>query len=79
MLLLCDKSIVLPLKIIFQTILETSTYPDLWKLANLTPIFKKCDKQLTKICRAMSLFQIRGKLFETIFFSKRYSYLPSCK
>ena len=44
MLLLCDNSVVLPLKIIFHNILVTSTYPDLWKLANITPIFKKGDK-----------------------------------
>ena len=44
MLLLCDDSVVLPLKIIFQNILETSTYPDMWKLANITPIFKKGNK-----------------------------------
>ena len=41
MLLLCDKSVVLPLEIIFRNILETSTYPNMWKLANVTPIFKK--------------------------------------
>ena len=41
MLLSCDNSVVLPLKIIFQNILVTSTYPDMWKLANVTPIFKK--------------------------------------
>ena len=41
MLLLCDNSVVLPLKIIFQNILVTSTYPDMWKLASMTPIFKK--------------------------------------
>ena len=34
MLLLCDNSVVLPLKIIFHNILVTSNYPDLWKLAN---------------------------------------------
>ena len=38
MLLLCDNSIVLPLQIIFKNILKTSTYPDIWKLANVTPI-----------------------------------------
>ena len=43
MLLLCDDSIVIPLKIIFQNI---SIYPDEWKLANVTPVFKKEDKQL---------------------------------
>ena len=41
MLLLCDESIVLPLQIIFQSILPTSIYPNIWKLANVTPIFKK--------------------------------------
>ena len=38
MLLLCDDSIILPLNIIFKNILLTSTYPDQWKLANVTPI-----------------------------------------
>ena len=46
MLLLCDESVVLPFKLIFQNFLTTSTYPDTWKLANVTPIFKKGDKQL---------------------------------
>ena len=45
MLLLCDDSVILPLKIIFRNILLISTYPDTWKLANATPIFKKADKQ----------------------------------
>ena len=39
MLLLCDDSVILPLKIIFRNILLTSIYPDIWKLANVTPIF----------------------------------------
>ena len=41
MLLLCDSSISLPLKLIFQNILESSIYPNQWKLANVTPIHKK--------------------------------------
>ena len=45
MLLLCDESVVLPLKIIFQNVLKESIYPDSWKLANVTPIHKKEDKQ----------------------------------
>ena len=48
MLLLCDNSATLPLEIIFQNILVTSTFPDIWKLANVVPIFKKGDKQLIK-------------------------------
>ena len=41
MLLLCDDSLVLTLSVIFRNILSTSTYPHMWKLANVTPIKKK--------------------------------------
>ena len=67
MLLLCDESVVLPLKIIFQNILAESVYPDKWKLANVTPIHKKDDKQLVKNYRPISLLPICGKIFEKSF------------
>ena len=41
MLILCDNSVVLPLKIIFENILKSASYPEMWKVANVTPIFKK--------------------------------------
>ena len=75
MLLLCDNSVVLPLKIIFQNILATSTFPNMWKLANVTPIFKKGDKQLIQNYRPISLLPICGKIFEKIIFNNLYSYL----
>ena len=65
MLLLCDNSVVLPLKIIFQNILDESIYPNIWKLANVTPIHKKEDKQQVK--RPISLLPICGKIFEKLF------------
>ena len=77
MLLLCDKSVVLPLKIIYETILSTSVYPDIWKLANVTPIFKKNDKQLIKNYRPISLLPICGKFFEKIIFNNLYSFLST--
>ena len=55
MLLLCDESVILPLQIIFTNILTTSIYPTIWKLANVTPVFKKGDKQLIKNYRPISL------------------------
>ena len=66
MLLLCDDSVVLPLHIIFINILPTSIYPDMWELANVTPIFKKGDKQLINNYRPISLLPICGKIFEKI-------------
>ena len=41
MLLLYDDSVIFPLKIIFRNILLTSICPDIWKLANVTPILTK--------------------------------------
>ena len=75
MLLLCDHSVVLPLKIIFRSIIETSVYPDMWKLANVTPIYKKENKQLVKNYRPISLLPICGKMFEKIIFNSLYNYL----
>ena len=45
------------------------------KLANVTPIFKKDDKQSVKNYRPISLLPICGKLFEKIIFTSLYSYL----
>ena len=75
MLLLCDNSVVLPLKIICQNILISAIYQDMWKLANVIPIFKKGDKQLIKNYRPISLLPICGKMFEKIIFNNLYNHL----
>ena len=56
MLRLCDNSVVLPLKIINQNILNESIYPNIWKLADATPLHKKEDKQQVKNYRPISLY-----------------------
>ena len=66
MLLLCDDCC--------SNLLLTSIYPDMWKLANVTPIFKKGTK-LIKNYRPISLLPICGKIFENIIFNNLYSYL----
>ena len=75
MLILADASVVLPLKIIFSNILESSIYPDQWKLANVTPIHKKGSKQLVSNYRPISLLPICGKIFEKLIFDSLYTYL----
>ena len=78
MLLLCDDSIVLPLRLlIFQNILSTGIFPELWKRANITPIHKKGDKQIIKNYRPISLLPICSKLFEKIIFNNIYNFLNS--
>ena len=68
MLLICDQTVVLPLTIIFRNILASSTYPDIWKLANIILVFKKEKKELVNNYRPISLLPIRGKLFEKNYF-----------
>ena len=47
----------------------------MWKLANVTPIVKKGDKQLIKNYRPISLLPICGRIFEKVIFNNLYSYL----
>ena len=47
----------------------------MWKLANVTPICKKGDKQLIKNYRPISLLPICGKILEKVIFNNLYSYL----
>ena len=47
----------------------------MWKLANVTPIIKKGDKQFTKNYRPISLLPICGKMFEKIIFKNLYNHL----
>ena len=75
MLVVCDDTVGTPLKLIFENILISSSYPDVCKLANVTPIFRKGDKQSIVNYRPISLLPICGKIFENIIFNNLYSYL----
>ena len=59
--------------------MSTSIYPDLWKVANVTPIFKQGDKQLVKNYGPISLLPICGKILEEIIFNHLDSYLITNK
>ena len=77
MLKICDESVVLPLNIIFSNIIDKSVYPSSWKLANVSPVFKKDNKQLLKNYRPISLLPICGKMFEKLLFKDLYYFFNS--
>ena len=54
MLKLSQKSILKPLKLIFENCVRTRLFPDQWKKANIVPIHQKSDKQLIKNYRPVS-------------------------
>ena len=75
MIKLCGEEICSPLLIIFRNILDTGMYPSQWKLANVTPVHKKKDKQTVGNYRPISLLPIFDKIFERIIFKNLYNFL----
>ena len=75
MIQLCGESIITPLTIIFNSIVDTGVYPDGWKCANVTPIHKKDHKQVLSNYRPISLLPVCAKLFEKILFKNIYNHL----
>ena len=77
MVKICDDSIALPLKMIFDTALKSGCYPEKWKKANGIPVHKKDSKNILKNYRPISLLPICGKIFEKCIFNTLYSYFES--
>ena len=75
MVKLCGESLVKPLMEIFQLSLDSGIFPEIWKKANVVPVFKnKGDKSAVKNYRPVSLLPIFGKIFEKILYDTIYGY-----
>ena len=70
-----SKTISLPLCKLFNLSLKTNTYPALWKIAHVMPVFKKGDKFQPCNYRPISLISCIGKSFERILFKNVYNHL----
>ena len=71
---LCGENISLTPSTIFQNIVNTGIFPDLWNCANVTPVYKKDSKQVVKNYRPISLLPLFAKIFERILFLKMYNH-----
>ena len=66
-LLILSQAIITPhLTSIFNTCIDTGTFPDLCKLADVKPIFKKADPLVKKNYRPVSILTAISKLFEKL-------------
>ena len=61
----------------YNVFIEASIFPDILKVAQVTPIFKKGGPQLFDNYRPVSLLPIFGKIFEKIIYSRLYSFLSA--
>ena len=74
MVKICDDFICKPLKLIFQSCLESGKFPSEWKKTNVVPIHKKGDKQILKNYRPISLLPITGKIFERLLYDRMFEF-----
>uniref|UniRef100_A0A4W3J3J8 Reverse transcriptase domain-containing protein n=1 Tax=Callorhinchus milii TaxID=7868 RepID=A0A4W3J3J8_CALMI len=52
------------MSIIFQTSVDTGKVPNDWKIANVTPLFKKGGRENRENYRPVSLMSVVGKILE---------------
>ena len=60
---------------IFDKIICTSIFPNEWKLARVTPIYKKGKKDDMDNYRPISVISVVAKIFEKLIFEQLYEYL----
>ena len=60
---------------LFNTAIETSTFPDSLKIARVTPIFKEGEKFARSNYRPISVLPVIARLFEKLVFDQLYQYL----
>ena len=77
MIEICGENITLSLSIIFNNIIKTGIFPDLWKCANFSPVHKKNSKQEIKNYRPISLLPLFAKIFERILFLHMHNFFTS--
>ena len=66
MLMGVSKTVFKPLCILMNRSFKEGIFPDIWKLANVIPIFKKGDKFQSSNYRPVALLSCIGKLQERI-------------
>ena len=74
MLKICGESISKPLEIIFKSCIEKAQFPSEWKKANVIPVQKKGDKQVSRNYRLVSLLPICGKIFEPLIYNNLFEF-----
>ena len=70
-----SKTVSKPLCILMNRSFHEGIFPDIWKLANVIPIFKKGDKSEPSNYRPVALLSCIGKLQERIVFKNMYNFL----
>ena len=60
------ETICQPLAIVFNASLKKGTFPDIWKVARVTPIFKSGQKSNLSNYRPISVLSVLSRLLEKL-------------
>lgn len=74
-----NTSLAEPLSRLFNKCLLNGIFPDIWKRANVIPLYKKGDATLCNNDRPVSLLPCISKVFERIIFQNMFKYLKDNK
>ncbi|MFK7748837.1 MAG: reverse transcriptase domain-containing protein [Kordia sp.] len=69
--------LIKPLQIISKKMIETSTFPDTWKIAKIIPLYKKGAKDVEGNYRPISLLPAMSKIGEKIVTSQIYKHMEA--
>ena len=69
MIKICNESITITLKTIFEESLKYGVFPEICKRAIVVPVHKREDKNLVKNYRPISLLALFGKVFERVIYN----------
>ena len=64
-----------PLTIVFNSSLQKGMFPDVWKLARVTPIFKTGSKSEANNYRPISVISVLSRILEKVVHDQVYEYL----
>ena len=70
------KELCLPLYILFTKSLQSSSVPEVWKQAFVTPIYKKGERCKAENYCLINLTSTIGKILESIIRDQIYQHLP---
>ena len=63
------------LAVLFNTSIETGQFPDSWKVARVTPIFKDLEKTNKSNYRPISVLLVISRLFEKLVTDQLYKHM----
>ena len=75
LLKLCSSIVGPSLAYIFKSCIDAEIFPNEWKIAKVTPLFKKGSKRELGNYRPISVLPLASNIFEKIIYHQLYDYL----